>query len=258
MNPRSTFTTPQIQFDPTTYAQPVMSEERPLRKVQFAAPDRSSARESRRPLATTQSWHEPSAASHIVPVRTSRSEPLSARRSVIGAIAAVPSTPLNPVEKSIYVDIDHKATLAVRGQTRRNVEKKNGSDLSVTSKTHRIRSSRDPTDSPASSIGTKPSKAYNSLQATFSGSYRPGVADKVMHAPATHDMKLFKHRSQAAAQPILTNSGVTPVRRREEQHSSAAALTSTPITRLRISQSHRSRHKSSLAPTPVTSSHRRG
>ena len=256
MNPRSTFTASQIQFDPTQYAHPALSEERPLKKVQFVPSDRSSARESRRPLATTQSWHEPTATGQILPVRTSKSEPLSARRSVIGAVAVVPSTPAHPAEKSIYVHIDHKATLALRGQTRRNVEKKNGSDLSVTSKTHRIRSSRDRADSPASSMGTKPSKAYNSLQATFSSSYRPGVADKVMHMPATPKMKLFQHRTQAAAQPVPSHNGVR--RRAEEQKSLESASTSTPITRLRISQSHRSRHKSSITPTAVTSSHRRG
>ena len=248
MHPRSTFTSPQIQFDSSPYAQPLMFEERPVKKVQFAPPHQPLVRE---PLATTQSWHESSTTRHTVPVSMSRSEPLSARRSMA-------STLPNPAEKSIYIHIDHKATLALRSQTavvpqtRKNVEKNNGSDVAVTSTTHRIRSSRDSTNASVSSVGVKPRQAYNSLQAAFSGSYHPGITDKVMHVASSHDLKLFKHRARAA-QPGSKHNIVTSIPpSRDEQHSSESASTRTPITRLRISHSTRSRHKSSLTPTSVT------
>jgi hypothetical protein len=117
-------TTPSnIPYDSNQYQQ-VPPEERQSKKVQFGHPIQQQI-VSKNPLTSTQSWHEPSITNNDVSTPTTRQEPVITRRTVMPKT----NTSLAPVrvEKPIYVGIDHRATLAERGQT--------------TSHTHRPRTS---------------------------------------------------------------------------------------------------------------------
>lgn len=141
---------PQYNHDYTYFNPPpsVPVEERPSKKVQFARPiERKISSSSNNPLTATQSWHEPSLTNTsdaaVVPTKQ---ETLLAKTSLHhSGMPTKTHTSMPPattaVQKPIYVSIDHRATLAERGQIKagnrhhKNTEKNH----STTSNHHRSR-----------------------------------------------------------------------------------------------------------------------
>ncbi|CAF0896940.1 unnamed protein product [Rotaria sordida] len=152
-------TSSNMSYDPNHYAhtqmqstsinqgQQVISDERPSKKVQFARPIQQGA-PSKSLLTSTQSWHDPSITTNDLSVSITRQDLLSNRQPAHRSQLAVSNTSsAHPtVQKPIYVGIDHKATLAERGQRTANQhhhkdnDKNNIESINSSTNNHRTRS----------------------------------------------------------------------------------------------------------------------
>jgi len=126
-------TTSNIPYDPNQYihtkipntfmnqSQQVILDERSSKKVQFARPIEQQT-PSKIPLTNAQSWHEQSVTNNDMSVSATKQEPVLTRQSVHRSVMPKTNTLLTqvPIQKPIYVGIDHRATLAERGQTTAN------------------------------------------------------------------------------------------------------------------------------------------
>mgnify|MGYP001081608487 FL=1 len=144
-----------ISYDPNQYlynntnklilnqTQQVPQDETLVRKVQFAHPIQQQM-SAKKPLTNTQSWHEttPVTNTDLNNNGFAKQEAIPNRPSLHRSGATSKSTTIlsnSSIEKPIYVDIDHRATLAGRGQTtahRRPPKNntKNASETTVTNK----------------------------------------------------------------------------------------------------------------------------
>ena len=123
--------TSSVPYDPNQFAhtqipntfvnqpQQGILEERASKKVQFARPlqQQQPPSSSKTLLTTTQSWPEPSAVTNDTFLLSTRQESSSNRQSLHRSVMPTASTQASQ-QKPIYVGIDHKATLAERGQTK--------------------------------------------------------------------------------------------------------------------------------------------
>jgi hypothetical protein len=184
-------TTPNIPYDPYQYvhvqipntfmnqSQQIMLEERPSKKVQFARPIEQQV-PSKNPLNSTLSWHEPSVTNTDVSTSTTRQDPVLTRQTVHRSL--VPKTSISltsaSMQKPIYVGIDHRATLAERGQTTANKHHhKNNGDITNNNRTrphtHHQHKHQEPNDSSNLKNNTSPRKSLEPLQVKLSGTNRP-------------------------------------------------------------------------------------
>ena len=205
-----------MQYDPNQYIHnstyPNQSQdERPSKKVQFARPIQQHIT-SNKPLTSTQSWHETSIANIDVSTSTGRQEPILSKPSAVILRAST------SVQKPIYVGIDHRATLAERGQTKaskrhhKNGEKNN----STTTNTHRSNShnhhqhKQQEFSDPSTAKNTLPSnKSFESLQTNGVGTHR------VLTTTSTSTNKPIQHIEQ----PIFSDNEVKKIRsNRQSQH----------------------------------------
>lgn len=150
-----------LSYDPNQYnhttsrgsgsmnqSQQIVSEERPSKKVQFA-PTTRQAPLSKAPLSGTQSWHDIPGTNNDTSVLIPRQDTLISRQSMHRPAASVTnvSSTQPTVEKPIYVGIDHRATLAERGQRTAhkrqhttNTDKTNAEGSNANTGSHRTRS----------------------------------------------------------------------------------------------------------------------
>ena len=115
---------PQYNYDYTYIPQPasIPAEERPSKKVQFARPIEQKI-SSNIPLTATNSWHEPSLTNTHEITNVSGRQESSLSKSFLhqSTVPTKTNTSMSSaasVQKPIYVSIDHRATLAERGQTK--------------------------------------------------------------------------------------------------------------------------------------------
>lgn len=203
----------------------VMSEERPSNKIQSTSFQQRQTTPLK-PLVNTHSWHE---SNNMITPRKTTTKPdrLSNRSSVARLTSTSPKT-RTPVEKPIYVGIDHKATLAERGQAvaqkrRRKIREKNPSNgVNSPLNNHRTRAvtaHRTPTDSPTSNIHTASNKPFESLQPKSSNSQRilieSGSANKLI--PFISNNNEIKPRNNHQQQQLSINNEINWSKNRGNQ-----------------------------------------
>jgi hypothetical protein len=220
------------QYDPNLYVrdhpsntflnplQQASLEERPSKKVQFAHPlQHQQQAPTKNPLTSTQSWHEPSVTHNDTSSpKITMQEPALNRQSIhrSGVAASNTSAGQVSIQKPIYVGIDHKATLAERGQTSSNkrhhkTADKNHSDGSNSnSKNHRTRAHthhqhkhQELNDFSNSKVNGQPNKPMEPLQVKLSSPHRSLtttstiIPNKHIEQPGfiDNDIKLTKSRN---------------------------------------------------------------
>jgi hypothetical protein len=205
-NERSIGTTQSISYDYNQYSQPsistpfsnqstqIINDERPSKKVQFAYPMPHQTLQTqvtqRHPLTTTQSWHESSVTnSDTSQLAIARSNAVVNNQLTHRAIQSIP-TSLSQVQvatpKPIYVSIDHRATIAERGQSNGNIQVRKTNErgstdgLNVNINTHRARfhtqnqqTNIDTIDSFTSKVQASSSRSTDIPQGQLFGPQRP-------------------------------------------------------------------------------------
>ncbi|CAF2344076.1 unnamed protein product [Rotaria sp. Silwood2] len=167
-------------------AQQVTSEERPSKKVQFARPIQPGV-SSKNPLTSTQSWHDHNATTNDLSAPITRQDPSSNRQPMHRSqlLTSNTSSTQPVVQKPIYVGIDHKATLAERGQrtaTKRHhkdSDKNNLEPINSATTNHRTRShkhhqhkNQESNDLSTSKVNVQSNKTVQPLQNKLSSAPR--------------------------------------------------------------------------------------
>jgi hypothetical protein len=252
-------------------SKPIVTEERPSKRVQFATSKQQQQQTSAlKPLVNTHSWHPSNDMS--VPITTTKKPiPLSNKSSLPRPAASmVKISPTQiPVEKPIYVGIDYEATLAERSQTntnkrhRKNVEKHHSDGLNSSSKNHRIRSHpthphkhQTSTDSPKININIiSNNKSFDSFQPKSSPSHRTitksiptnKLTQNIEQIPSiTNEIKPLKSRSNHQQQSSVNNE-IKPSKTREN-HRRHPPILSNESTLKTQSSTQRIENKQSSVP----------
>jgi hypothetical protein len=221
------YTHNQIPKTFNNQSQQVPFEERPSKKVQFARQIQQQG-SPKIPLTGTQSWHEPSSTNNDLSGTIMRQEPLSTRQS--GHRTIIPTSNISSshasVQKPIYVGIDHRATLAERGQTtthkhhHKNGDKTNSDGPGSMKNNHRTRShthhqhkNQETNNVQSSRSNIQSNKPLEPLQVKLSSTHRSGttnststiIVNKQVHQgeqPIFNDieMKVPKTRGKRQAQ----------------------------------------------------------
>jgi hypothetical protein len=170
-------------YDPNQYIpnqfQSNTQDERPSKKVQFARPIQQQIT-SNKPLLGTQSWHESTVTNIDVSTSTGRQEPVLSKPSV-SALKTNTSLAIEPLQKPIYVGIDHRATLAERGQTKavkrhhKNTDKTNSNTTTnhrSSSHSHHQHKQQEFNDSSILKTITPSNKSFEPSQGNVSGTHR--------------------------------------------------------------------------------------
>ncbi|CAF0875489.1 unnamed protein product [Adineta ricciae] len=269
-----------IAYDPNHQLQPQISTtlgdnspkvkagERSPKRVHFAPTPSSQLAEPipMKPLTNTQSWHEPrsmtSAPSRGAP--QIKPERLSNRSSVprSSTNSHKPAPAQTPVQKPIYVGIDHQATLIERSKRlvnkrqRPNLDENSPEKLTVPNNHQPSRSHphkhRKPTDSPRSDHETMLNKYFETLQpkvsliqrqtaqSTSVNKFAPNI-DQITSRP--NDIKLTKSRSVRRQQSAI-NTEIKPVKSQENHRqrppSGSPLVTHSDSSKRRIEHSHSS------------------
>ncbi|CAF1036875.1 unnamed protein product [Rotaria magnacalcarata] len=232
MNPLA-MSSSNIPYDPIQYipnqmhnssinqAQQMLPDERSSRKVQFARTVQQGT-PSKAPLSSTQSWHEPSATTNDLSVSISHQDSTLTRQTIHRSVQSTANTSSAQaaVEKPIYVGIDHRATLAERGQ--RNASKrqhtngdKNNIDVSnsstsnhrTRSRTHRQHKHQDSNDSSTSKVNHQSNKMSDPSQTRLSNTHRSGTTTMSSAAP---------NRSVHHSEPPIINENDTKLTKRQQ------------------------------------------
>lgn len=241
--------TSAIPYDPNQYGHmqninPFMSqsqqmtmEDRPSKKVQFARPLDNQSSSFRNPLTGTQSYNEISTTNTTdVSTTSSRPEPIITRQSAHRPIVpktAIPMTQI-PLEKPIYVGIDHRATLAERGQItahkhhhKNNPE--NGNNHRSRSHTHHQHKHQEPNDSfnTRNNIPTirsfDPTQGTRTLTTTSTSTSAMTQSRSVAHIEQSpfndNDIKMSRNRGsrQHTDRQTTTNNDPKSTRSRSSQ-----------------------------------------
>jgi hypothetical protein len=207
-------TQPNMSYDPNQYIHnstyPNQSQdERPSKKVQFARPIQQQITSSK-PLTNTQSWHEASITNIDASTSTGRQEQVFSKPSAVVSRANT-SIPVTSAQKPIYVGIDHRATLAERGQRKaiKRHHNNNEKNNSTTTNTHRSNShnhhqhKQQEVSDPSISKSTIPSnKSFESLQTNVPGTHR------ILTTTSTSTNKPIQH----VEQPIINDNEVRKTR----------------------------------------------
>ncbi|CAF0962441.1 unnamed protein product [Adineta ricciae] len=260
--PLSMTTAPNMNYEYNQYisttmdaqSQQMMAEERLSKKLQLA---RAAQQQSlpKTPLANTQSWHEPSSANYEISSTPPRQEHVPHRQVLHRAGVPVSNSTTNQTapQKPIYVGIDHKATLAERGQTtthrrhQKSVEK-SSTDVSVTSITHqRPRSHahhqhkhQETGENSSSKEAIKSNRSFERLQAKLSGSTRPLTTTIIANKQAQHGEQSMVGESDVRVNKTRSN------RHTQSQHIEQQALVDNEVrtSRNRGSHSHAKQQQS--------------
>jgi hypothetical protein len=254
----------------------VVPEERPSKKVQFFSSIQQQQQQQQtpalKPLVSTRSWHE---FSNMYGPTTIKSMPLSNKSSIPRSTAVLPkmSPTQTPVEKPIYVGIDHKATLAERGQTvahkrhRKNGEKtpSDGSNSSISN--HQTRSHTNhqhkhqrQTDSPKININTIPNKSFDSFQPKSSHSQsllKNNLSQNIeQNSFIPNEIRPTKSSNNHRQKPSSLNNEIKPLKNQENHrqhrhHRQHHRSTHTNDSPLNNTQSSLRRIESKQSGTPV-------
>lgn len=192
---------------------PIPIEERPSKKVQFARPIEQKII-STIPLTATHSWHEPSLTNtHEIANR----QDLSTNKSSVHPSmlptktnVTVPSAAV--VQKPIYVSIDHRATLAERGQTKADKHHHKNPDKSNSNATthHRSRAHAQPPSKHQESIDPSSSKHNAST-----GRPVESVPHRVLTTTSTSTIPPNRQMQSMEQQPLIQEN---PMKRTRHNH----------------------------------------
>ncbi|UJR28107.1 hypothetical protein I4U23_009362 [Adineta vaga] len=243
----------QISTTINNQTQQILAEERLSKKVQFARAMQQQQQQqqqifSKNPLTNTQSWHESSPTNIDISTLSARQEQISNRQNLNRSAMPASNSSTNQVtvQKPIYVGIDHKATLAERGQTtthrrhHKSVEKTTP-DMSVaTTINHRTRSHAhhqhkhpDTNEIVSSKPTIKPNKSFERLQAKLSGSNRPANTTTIIaNKQAQHPEQSNFNDSETRVTKTRSN------RHTQSQHGEQQILVDNEIRSSKIRASH--------------------
>jgi hypothetical protein len=250
MNSASMATMSNISYDPNQFihaqtsnnqSQPVIFENASPKKIRFAPSHHQQGTSVKKPLTGTQSWHELSITTNDTPT----TRPISTMHGSITTMANTkPSAP-----KPIYVDIDHRATLAERGQTTATNSDGLNFNPNKVRKRPNVRHQykhQELFDSSPSKAHIIPSKSVDSLQTKVPSSQRSRSANRLVQN--SDQMPLVNneiipsknrenHRHHRRRQQVLIMPHNSPLRSQSlprgiesRQHSN------TPVMRIRTSQ----------------------
>lgn len=249
-NSHSMTTTSNIPYDPNQYMQrqlpnsfinqpqQVVVDERPSKKVQFARPIEQQT-VTRSPIAATQSWHEPSVTTTDVSTSTTRQDPVLNRQSVHRPLVPKTNTVLAqiPIEKPIYVGIDHRATLAERGQTTAHKHHHKGNNDSTHNHrsrphAHHQHKHHESSDSSPSKNNIQSNKSFDPAQGNISNTHRSLTTTSTSTSTPN---KLIQHTEQ---QMFDGNEIKIPKTRSNRQHTEQQTLINSDIKQSRNKKNH--------------------
>jgi hypothetical protein len=215
---------PTMSYDPNQYIHNntfpnQFQEERTSKKVQFARPIQQQITSSK-PLVRTHSWHETSITNIDTSTSTGRQEPILSKPSTAIQKTNVSSS-IASIQKPIYVGIDHRATLAERGQTKaiKRRHKNNDKNNSATTTNHRSSShthhqhkQQEVSDSSTLKNALPSNKSPENLPGNVSGTQRilttTSTSTNIPNKPIQH-----------IEQPIINDNEIKKTRgNRQSQH----------------------------------------
>jgi hypothetical protein len=239
-----------ISYDPNQYnhaqiSKTMKQEERPSKKVHFS-PSIQQQPPALKPLSSTQSWQN----INVTPTNISvpkKSMPLSNKLST----TVEPNT--SSVQKPIYVTIDHKATLAERGQTTANKHhrKTRTNELNSPQTNHRSSSqTNDQRTRPKPTIkfsGSSQSKFFNSQQPLTRSMSSTVLTQNTEQISSKNDENHRRHRRHHHQQHLSNGS---PLHGDFSPHTHS----NQPMMRIPLSQNNRHHQKQSRILSGTTSS----
>ena len=249
--------TSNMSYDPNQYiysnpffnqSQPVTVEERSVKRVIFANPIQQQIT-SNKHLTNTHSWHETSAKNNDPSASLARHDPVSNRQTVHQSmIPSKTKIPLSStsVQRAVYLGIDHRATLAERGQTTAN--KRHHKSTDKTNSTHRSHTHshhppkhQDSSDSSISKSHISSTKSLEPSQGNIPGTHR------TLTTTSTSTIIPIKHNEQGIINENDSKKSRAG-RRLQSQHVEQQSFLDNDVktTRNRTNLSQQKQHQHSI------------